>query len=99
MIMGVLLPCGAARLHPSKWILAFGCNCYHMMHLVSAAHAEQRIQALRLTDVPTSLFGEERHCLGAWSWWWSAADGGLGPAAKPGAGASPGAMLARTQAP
>ena len=46
MITGVLLRGGAARarLRQSKWILASGCNGYHMMHAVYAAHAEQRLQ-------------------------------------------------------
>ena len=34
------------------------------------AHAEQRVQLLRLNDVPASLFGEERHCFCAWTCWW-----------------------------
>ena len=49
MITGVLLRGGAARLGQSKWILALGCNRYYMMYVdqrnvVSAAHAEQRLQ-------------------------------------------------------
>jgi hypothetical protein len=36
---------------------------YHMM-LQSVAYAKQRLQSMRSNDVPASLSGEERHCLG-----------------------------------
>jgi len=65
----------SSRLRQPKWILALGVHSVSYDACVSVAHAEQRLQPLRSNDVPASLFGEERHCFGAWTRWWPTAAG------------------------